>query len=329
MHGPGHREAARKRTGRLKRIGAKAFLLVLNVALLVRYRRLSQRFFERMRHLPNFAAPSTFTEKIHWRKIFDDDPRFAVMLDKLKAKEFVRDRLPSLHIPLVLWQGDNPRDIPFSELKIPCIVKCNHGCAMNAVVADPARVDSGAIIADMTRHLAETYGDRKLERSYAHIKPRVFVEALVGKDQGYQPIDYKFNVVAGRVALVVVTASRSTVRKTALFDRDWRRLAVAQRGIDATLDIARPQSFSRMVEAAEALGGEFDMIRVDFYEDAGEPVFGEFTIYPRSGLQQFDPPAFDRELGARWDIAASRYLNRPQGRLARWHKAALAAAGHI
>ncbi|MCV3209722.1 hypothetical protein OHD62_17930 [Mesorhizobium sp. YC-39] len=329
MHGPGHREGARQQPGRLKRVGAKAFLLVLNVALLVRYRRLTQRFFERMRHLPNFAAPAAFTEKIHWRKIFDDDPRFAVVLDKLKAKEFVRDRLPWLHVPAVLWQGDNPRDIPFNELQVPYIVKCNHGCAMNAVVADPAQVDGDAIIADMTRHLGETYGDRKLERSYAHIKRKVFIEALVGKDQGYQPIDYKFNVVAGRVALVVVTAFRSSVRKTALFDRDWRRLAVAQAGIDATLEIARPESFSRMVEAAETLGGEFDMIRVDFYEDAGEPVFGEFTIYPRSGLQQFDPPAFDRELGARWDIAASRYLKCPPGRFARWHRAALAAAGHI
>lgn len=329
MHAPGHREGARPRSGRLKRVGAKAFLLVLNVALLVRYRRLTQRFLERMRHPPNFAAPATFTEKIHWRKIFDDDPRFAIVLDKLKAKEFVRDRLPGLHVPVVLWQVDNPRDIPFDELKVPYIVKCNHGCAMNAVVADPAQADSGAIIADMTRHLAETYGERKLERGYAHIKRMVFVEALIGEDQGYEPVDYKFNVVAGRVALVVVTASRASVRKTALFDRDWARLAVAQGGIDATLEIARPESFSRMVEAAETLGSEFDMIRVDFYEDAGEPVFGEFTIYPRSGLQQFDPPAFDRELGARWDIATSRYLSRPPGRFAGLYRSMLIAAGHI
>ncbi|ESZ48453.1 hypothetical protein X731_12040 [Mesorhizobium sp. L2C054A000] len=37
----------------LKRNSARASLLLLNAALLVRYRRLTQRFLERMRHLPN------------------------------------------------------------------------------------------------------------------------------------------------------------------------------------------------------------------------------------------------------------------------------------
>jgi hypothetical protein len=315
--------------GSLKRIGAKALLLILKVALLVRYRRLTQRFSERMRHLPNFAAPVAFTEKIHWRKIFDDDPRFAVMLDKLKAKEFVRDRLPWLHVPAVLWQGDDPRDIPFDRLEVPYIVKCNHGCGMNVAVPDPATADRDAIIAEMSRNLAETYGVRKLERGYAHIKRQVFVEALVGKDQGYEPIDYKFCVLGGRVAYVVVVAFRSTIKNTAHLDRDWRRLEVVQGGIDSTLEIPPPKSLSRMVEAAEALGSEFDMMRVDFYEEDGQPLFGEFTVYPRSGQLQFDPPAFDRELGSHWDLAASSYLSRAPSRFARGYKALLIAAGRI
>jgi hypothetical protein len=43
------------------------------------------------------------------------------------------------------------------------------------------------------------------------------------------------------------------------------------------------------------------------HRGAGEPIFGEFTVYPRSGLLQFD-----RELGAHWDIGASGYLSRLQ-----------------
>jgi hypothetical protein len=313
----------------LKGSGARAFLLLLNAMLLVRYRRLTQRFFEGMRHLPNLAAPVTFTEKIHWRKIFDDDPRFIGLLDKLKAKELVKERLPWLPVPEVLWQGDDPRDIPFRELKVPYIVKCNHGCAMNVAVQDPATADRNAIIAEMSRHLAETYGARKLERSYAHIKRQVFVEALVGKDQGYAPVDYKFCVVGGRVAYVIVVAFRSTIKNTGHLDRDWRRLEVVQGGIDSTLDIPRPKSLSRMIEAAEALGSEFDMMRVDFYEEDGQPVFGEFTVYPRSGLLQFDPATFDRELGSHWNIAASGYLTCPPSRFARFYRAALVAARYL
>jgi len=317
------------RTGRLKGAGARALLWFLNLALLCRHPATARRFFRRMRYMPNFAAPATYTEKIHWRKIFDDDPRFAVVLDKLKAKQFVADRLPSLRFPQVLWQGDNPRDIPFDRLDIPYIVKCNHGYAMNIAVPDPASADRQAIIADMSRYLGETFGVGKLERGYAHIERQVFVEVLVGEDHGYEPLDYKFIIIAGLVAYIMVTASRFSARKTALFDRNWQRLEAAHGGIDATLEVARPASLSRMIEAAELLGGEFDMMRVDFYVDAGEPVFGEFTVYPRSGLLQFDPPSFDHELGARWDIAASSYLSRPPSRFARMYRAVLAAAGSL
>jgi len=313
----------------LKRNGARATLLLLNIALLIRYRRLTQRFFERMLHLPNFAAPATFTEKIHWRKIFDDDPRFAGLLDKLKSKEFVKERLPWLSIPRVLWQGTDPREIPFDAFEVPYVVKCNHGCAMNVIVRDPVAADRDAIIAEMSGYLAETYGERKLERSYASIDRRVFVEELVGRDQDYNPVDYKFCVLAGRVAYVVVVAFRASAKNTSHLDRDWRRLNVVQGALDSTLEIPPPKSLSRMIEAAEALGGEFDMMRVDFYEDEGQPVFGEFTVYPRSGLLQFDPPAFDHELGAHWDIAASKYLADPPSRFARHYRTILATAGYF
>jgi hypothetical protein len=311
----------------LKKVGASALLCLFNIALLCRHPRTARHFFKRMHRVPNFAAPATFTEKIHWRKIFDDDPRFAVLLDKLQAKDFARERVPWLGMPAVLWRGDDPRDIPFDRLNVAYIVKCNHGCGMNIAVPDPATTDRDAIIAEMSRHLAETYGVQKLERGYAHIERQVFVEAMVGKDQDYDPIDYKFCVVSGRVAYVVVVAFRSKVKNTGHLDRDWRRLDVVQGGIDSTLEIPRPQSLARMIEAAERIGREFDMLRVDFYEDGGQPVFGEFTVYPRSGLLQFDPPAFDRELGARWNIAASGYLSRPPSRFARLYRAVLSAAG--
>lgn len=314
---------------RVKRSAARACLLLLNVVLLVRYRRLSQRFFEKMRRLPNFAAPVTFTEKIHWRKIFDDDPRFAVVLDKLRAKDIVSSRLPWLRFPLVLWQGVDARNIPFDELTVPYIVKCSHGCAMNIAVPNPATVDREAIVACMSENLGETYGVKQMERAYAHIEPRVFVEALVGRDQGYEPVDYKFCVVGGRVAYIIVVAFRSSVKNTAHLDRDWRPLEIVQGELDSTLEIPPPKSLSRMIEAAEALGSQFDMMRVDFYEDEGEPVFGEFTVYPRSGLLQFDPATFDRELGMQWDIASSNYLANPPSRFATLYKTMLVAADHL
>ncbi|WP_246691099.1 ATP-grasp fold amidoligase family protein [Mesorhizobium sp. WSM4306] len=46
-----------------------------------------------------------------------------------------------------------------------------------------------------------------------------------------------------------------------------------------------------MIEAAEALGSEFDMVRVDFHEEDGEPIFGEFTAIPTAGCCNSTRPA--------------------------------------
>ena len=41
-------------------------------------------------------------------------------------------------------------------------------------------------------------------------------------------------------------------------------------------------------------------LRVDFYEVGGQPLFGEFCLFPGSGLDPFDPVSIDERLGALW-----------------------------
>ncbi|MBN9551087.1 MAG: hypothetical protein J0H31_20025 [Alphaproteobacteria bacterium] len=310
-------------------VGARALLAVFNLWLLVRYNRMARYFHRLHGRLPNLSAPVYYTEKVHWRKIFDDDPRFAVLLDKLKSKAFVSGRVPWLTYPPVLWEGADATRIPFDELTVPYIVKCNHGSGMNVVVADPKLVDRADVVARMSKHLGRRHGTNLGERAYWHIEPRVFAEQLIGADEGYMPTDYKFCVAGGRVVYVMAITGRATVLRRGFYDRDWQRLAITESADDASLDIPRPESFSRMVEAVEALGADFDLLRIDLYEEKGEPVFGEFTIYPRSGLFRFDPSSFDLAVSERWDLARSAYLRDPPSRFARCYKAVLAAAGHI
>ncbi|HCB74662.1 MAG TPA: hypothetical protein DEP91_00545, partial [Sphingomonas bacterium] len=61
-----------------------------------------------------------------------------------------------------------------------------------------------------------------------------------------------------------------------------------------------PAALARMIEGAETLGAGFDFVRVDLYDIAGTPRFGELTFYPGSGLDRFDPPSLDRLLGRLW-----------------------------
>ena len=67
-----------------------------------------------------------------------------------------------------------------------------------------------------------------------------------------------------------------------------------------------------MLSAAEELAHGFDFVRVDFYQPAEQPLFGEISFYPGSGLAPFDPPELDAAMGRLWLHASSDSCAEPQ-----------------
>jgi hypothetical protein len=64
--------------------------------------------------------------------------------------------------------------------------------------------------------------------------------------------------------------------------------------------VPRPPKLDEMIMIAERLADEIDFVRVDLYNIGDRIAFGEMTVYPNSGMAEFDPPEMDEELGALW-----------------------------
>ena len=47
------------------------------------------------RHL-NLSNPKTFTEKLNWLKLYDRKPEYTIMVDKLKARDYVKERIGNM-----------------------------------------------------------------------------------------------------------------------------------------------------------------------------------------------------------------------------------------
>jgi hypothetical protein len=92
----------------------------------------------------------------------------------------------------------------------------------------------------------------------------------------------------------------ASARKRTMFDRSWRRMPFTITYQTDSREVTRPISLSRMIEAAEQLSERMSFVRIDFYEIAGEPRFGEMTLYPGSGLEHFDPPDYNKVIGKLW-----------------------------
>ncbi len=239
--------------------------------------------------LPNLNDPTRFTELVQLRKLYDRDLRLPMMADKVAIKLAVAERLGQEWVVPMLWSGDVlPVDPPFDR---PVVVKSRHGCNQTAVVSTAAEWTHARRRA--RRWMAGTYGVWLDEWLYRHIPRGLLIEPFIGTAPAL-PIDYKIYVFHGRASHVQGHVDRASRHRWVVHDLAWRPLA------NTAPVIARPTGLEAMVAAAEELARGFDFARVDFYQPAQQPLFGEITFYPGSGLDPFDPPELDLEMGRLW-----------------------------
>ena len=265
--------------------------------------RIGLTYLWRHRRLPDLAEPSLFTEWVQVRKLRDRDPRMPAMADKVAVKALVADRLGRAWVVPTLWSGSElPPESPWDRR---VVVKSRHGCNQVAFVGADQREWDGARVAS-ARWMRRHYGWWLDEWLYAQIPRGLLVEPFIGVG-GDLPVDYKIFVFGGQATHAQVHLDRAGDHRWVVHDRDWRAMAG-----DASA-VPCPTALPAMLAAAEDLAEGFDFARVDFYQPGDQPLFGEISFYPGSGLDRFEPPELDTVLGDLWRGAA-RSRRRSGGR---------------
>jgi len=263
-----------------------------------------KRVFRRVMGYPcDLDNPKTYSEKIVWRKVFDRNPLFPLVQDKLRAREYVRGMLgdkeaDEILVPLYFVTGD-PEKIPFDTLPDRYVIKANHGSGWVIPVEDGRTVDRRAIVDRCRKWLATTYGKRRMEWAYSRMKPLVYGEEYL-VENGKVPTDYKILVFGGKVRLVYAYYDRFGEPSEAFFDEKGSRLYIAGKH-EADSGRQLPSNIERMTAIAERLGSPFDYLRVDLYSFEGKIRLGEMTVYPGSGTYPY-PRHMDELLGSYWKL---------------------------
>lgn len=251
--------------------------------------RINLTYLWRHGRVPKLDEPTLFTELVQLRKLRDRDPRMPQLADKMAVKTLVAERLGRDWVVPTLWAGERlPQRSRWAQ---PIVVKSRHGCNQNAFVHDGA--DWPAVRARAARWMRKAYGWWLDEWLYAHIPRGLLIEPFIGV-HGRLPIDYKFYVFGGRVSHVQVHLDRGRDHRWAMYDPDWKPIA------DRVPLVARPSALREMIAAATEMARGFDFARVDFYQPKAQPLFGEISFYPGSGLDAFDAPELDAVMGALW-----------------------------
>lgn len=242
-------------------------------------------------------APRRFTEWVQHRKLHDRDPRLPTLVDKVAVKAVVATALGSEWITPTLWDG---HVLPISPpAPLPLVVKARHGCGHIAFVRTAAEWAAARV--ETARWSKVRYGRWLDEWAYAGVPAGLLIEPYLGQEEAL-PIDYKLFVFGGRAAFVQVHLDRATAHRWIVMNRDWVRASPPTRDPDPV----RPATLDQLIAGAERLARGHQFLRIDCYEIAGQPLFGEVTIYPGSGLLPVVPASLDRHMGELWRQAHNR-----------------------
>ncbi len=287
--------------------------VIVNVAVYLFYPMQVARFRYVLGYWPNAAFPKSWNEKYLWRKVFDRNPIFTEVSDKLKAKELAKRVCPDLLIPRVLWSGVNTHDIPDDVLNRDVMVKANHGSSFNHVVR-AGRCDRRVLNQLANGWLSRRYGRHHAEWSYKGVEPRLFVEELLLEPNG-DPLANEYKIYTGADGCISMGFTRQlnaagTVISGILCPDGTVGVGEPDRD-GLSPDVVFPAEYKTMCIHARRLGAMFDHVRCDFYLHEGNVYFSELTVYAQGGVVAMNNDYVMGNLTNTWDLRKSWFLKQP------------------
>jgi len=259
-------------------------LAIADLAVLVIHPWLALSFAWRRRRPPAFATPLGVSELVQWRKIFDRNPLFPILVDKQRVKDWARRKVPDVETAEIVWSGTAAADIPEGLLVPGYVIKTNHGTGTNYLPHRGPR-PRDELNRQFDAWLARRF-DHELQWAYGQVPPRIIVERLIGR--GAPVIEMTFRCSDGKAATAFVAIDQKTRReRRAYFTGAGERLPdAAGLSPDRCLpsDFRLGPEFARARALAELLSRGLDFVRVDLIVDGGHVYLCEMTIYPGSGF---------------------------------------------
>ena len=258
----------------------------------------------------------TWTEKMQWEKIYDDDPRKCICADKYAVRQWVADRIGTEYLIPLVGEWNDYKEIDFKSLPEKFVMKTNHGSGDVVIVRKKSNMSLAEKLnlkRKMETALHTDFGAVLGELHYSLIPPKIIAEEMIGNDSEDLK-DYKFLCFNGKAYYCCVDFDRFTKHKRNVYDLNWNLQTWNTGDYDHYRgDFPEPKNFKKMVELTEKLAADFSHVRVDFYNIDGKIYFGEMTFTSASGLHKFTTEESDLMLGRLWMIDTSKrttsYLN--------------------
>lgn len=250
----------------------------------------------------DFINPQTFSEKMQWMKVHYHNPLLTKMVDKYEVKQYVIDKIGEDHVIPCLGVWDKAEDIEYDKLPDAFVLKVTHDSGGLRVVKDKKSCDRDEINEYLNKRLQRNFFYAGREWQYKNVKPRIIAEPYVDTLGKESSVEYKITCINGKVEFITVCKgiahSRLDYRTNDFYSRDFKRLDMVTNYYANSKDENKmPGCIGEMLEVSEKLAQDFPTVRVDFYVDNDDFIFGEMTFYTWDGFFKFTPAEWDLKLG--------------------------------
>ena len=262
----------------------------------------------------DWENPNNLIEKIYWLQLNSDTSLWTKCADKYVVRDYVKECGYEDALPKLYGKWDNAKDIDFNKLPSSFVLKTNNGCESNLIIKDKSELNIKSTIKKINRWLSIPYGYSSAQLHYTRIKPCIIAEELLeNKDTfSFSLVDYKIWCFNGVPECVLVVFDRKgSDYLLSLYDLEWNNITKGNFDPNykhcSDKDLPKPKSLERMIEIAKVLSKNVPQVRVDFYDIAGTPYFGEMTF--STGFGYFSMEYYEY-LGSKIDLSSIKKIHK-------------------
>ncbi|EHK6073767.1 ATP-grasp fold amidoligase family protein [Rahnella rivi] len=268
-------------------------------------------YYRKKKHLqefgetPNFKIPKSLNEKIIHRMIYDKNPLFTQLADKVSVRDYVKDKIGDSYLIPLLGVFDSAEEIDFNMLPERFVIKCNHDSNSSIICTDKIFFNEDEARRKLSFCLSRNMYYNTREWHYKNITPRIicenYIDVFLGKDRAYIPECFRIHCFAGKAHITEADFTDNNKNEYVnVYDKMWMLLPLTMGYENNSHNIPEPLSYKTMIVLAEKLSADIDYCRVDFLLSGEDVYFSEITLTPCNGRMHIKPESWNYLLGELW-----------------------------
>lgn len=254
----------------------------------------------------HWKTPVRYCEKVNWLKLYDRNPLYTKLVDKIEVKKYVASIIGEEYVIPTIATYKTTAEIDWDSLPSKFAIKCNHDSGSCSIFENNQNVDKDRIIAKLDKGLDRNWFYLAREWAYKNVDRRIIVEELL-EDPAGDVKDYKFYCFDGVVKALYVVSNRQNkkIKTTSdFYDEHFQQMPVECHFTNSVTPPIAPKSFEQMKGLCSKLSKGIPHVRIDFYDINGKIYFGEFTFYSFGANAPFEPDEYELMFGS--------WINLPQ-----------------